>query len=246
MKQNSPRSKRRSEKGSVLFFIFVGVALFAALSYTVAAMMKSGDPSKVAEEKARLYAGEVVDLGRKLREVVQDLRISNSCRTEEISFEVTGLSGYNFSTRDACKVYSPAGGAQGYFAPSADWLDGSAAGTSPIYGQVYFASDVCVQDVGAGGSSCDTDGEDNEDLVVILPFVKLEICKQINKSLSLPQTPPVEAGSAWSATPERYQGSFSDGAAINQSGWQAGCFAGSGANDPPANSYHFFQVLQAR
>lgn len=237
---------RSSEKGSILFFIFVGVALFAALSYTVAGMMKSGDPSKVASEKARLYAGEIVDIGRKLRETVQDLRISNSCRTEEISFDVTALTGYNFATRDACKIYNPAGGAQSYYTPQKEWLEGSMAGVSPIYGQIYFPNDVCVQGIGAGAAGCESDGEDNEDLIVIVPFIKPEICNQINKSLSLPETPPVETGGAWSTTPGRYQGAFADGAILNQNGLMAGCFAGSGTNDPPARSYHFFQVLQAR
>lgn len=237
---------RRSERGNVFFFIFIGCALFAALSYTVANMMKSGDPTKVAAEKARLYAGEVLDLGRKLREGVQDLRISNSCRVEELSFENPTLAGYNFSTRDACKLYSPAGGALNYYAPANDWLDGSQAGASTLYGKIYFPEDVCVQDVGEGGSGCDTDGVDNEDLVVIVPFLKPEVCNQINKSLGLGEAPLAETGSAWSATPALYQGSFSDGAVINQSGLKAGCFAGSSGNTPPANSYHFVQVLLPR
>jgi hypothetical protein len=237
---------RKSERGNIFFFIFIGCALFAALSYTVANMMKSGNPARVAEEKSRLYAGEILDLGRKLKTTVQDLRISNSCRPEELSFDVTGLTGYAFTTRDACKIYNPAGGAMSYFAPSADWLDGAKAGVSPIYGQIYVPSNVCVQDVGEGGSDCDGNSKNDEDLVVFVPFIKPEVCKQINKSLGLPETPPVEAASAWSAVPARFQGSFADGVILNQSGLTAGCFAGSGTNDPPANSYHFVQVLLAR
>lgn len=237
---------RHAERGNVFFFIFIGCALFAALSFTVANMMKSGDPSKVAEEKSRLYAGEIIDFGRKLKETIQDLRISNSCRTEEISFETTALAGYNFSTRDACKVYGPTGGAMGYFAPAKDWLDGSMAGVSPIYGQAYFPSNVCVQDVGQGGTGCEASDTANEDLVVIIPFLKPEVCKQINKSLNLSETPPVETGGAWATAANKFQGVFANGEILNQSGLNAGCFAGSGANDPPANSYHFVQVLVAR
>lgn len=237
---------RKSERGNIFFFIFIGCALFAALSYTVANMMKTGNPGRVAEEKARLYAGEILDIGRKLKVAVQDLRISNSCRPEEISFEATGLTGYNFSTRAACKVYDPAGAGMAYFAPSAEWLDGAAAGGSSIFGQIYFPSNVCVQDVGDGSTGCEADGKDNEELLVIVPFVKKEICTQINKSLGLAQIPPAETGGAWSSTPAKFQGSFANGVILNQSGLNAGCFAGSGSNTPPANSYHFVQVLMAR
>lgn len=244
---NKPLSaSRKSEKGNIFFFIFIGCALFAALSYTVANMMKSGDPTKVAEEKARLYAGEIIDFGRKLKETVQDLRISNTCRTEELSFENTALTGYNFSTRDACKIYNAAGGGMSYYPPAKDWLDGSMAAASTIYGEAYFPSNVCVQDVGQGGTGCEADTPANEDLIVILPFIKAEICKQINKSLNLPFPPPVETAGAWATTANKFQGSFADGEILNQSGMNAGCFAGSGANVPPANSYHFVQVLVAR
>lgn len=239
-------SSRHAEKGNIFFFIFIGVVLFAALSFAVSNMMKSGDPTRVAEEKARLYAGEILDLGRKTKEVIQDLRISNSCRTEEISFENTTLAGYAFATRDVCKIYNPAGGAMSYSAPPKDWVDGSQAGASAIYGEIYFPSDVCVQDVAQGGTGCESDGEDNEDLVMILPFIKPEICEQINKAVGLAETPAVETAGAWSAAANRFQGSFSDGEILNQSGVSAGCFAGSGTNDPPANSYHFVQVLVAR
>lgn len=241
---NAPLShRRRSERGNVFFFIFIGCALFAALSYTVANMMKSGDPAKVAAEKARLYAGEVLDLGRQLREAVQDLRISNSCRVEELSFEAPGLAGYDFSTRDACKVYSPAGGSLSYYPPAQDWLEGSMASASTLFGHIYFPGDVCVQGVGEGGASCDANGAD---LLVIVPFLKPEVCNQINKSLGLPETPAVETGSAWSSTPVKFRGSFSGGTVLNQNGIAAACFEGSGSNDPPAKSYHFVQVLLAR
>lgn len=247
MPRQTPLSQsRRSERGNVFFFIFIGCALFAALSYTVANMMKSGDPSRVAEEKSRLYAGEILDVGRQLREAVQDLRISNSCRAEEISFENPVVGGYNFSTREACKIYSPAGGSLSYYEPAKDWLQGSAAAASTLFGQIYFPNNVCVQDVGEGGAGCESDGLNNEDLVMILPFIKPDVCKQINKSLGLAEAPVVEAGSAWSGTAPKFQGAFTDGVIMNQPGIAAACFEGSGSNDPPAQSWHFVQVLLAR
>lgn len=240
------RPRRHSERGNIFFFIFIGCALFAALSYTVANMMKTGNPERVSEEKAKLYAGEILDLGRKLKTSVQDLRISHSCRPEEISFEVSGLPGYNFTTRDACKMYNATGGAMSYFPPEEDWLDGAKAGGSSLYGSIYFPGNLCVQGIGEGGTGCEADGDDNEDLVLIVPFIKQEICAQINKSLGLGETPPIETGSVWSASPVKFQGAFADGQILDQNGLQAGCFAGSGTNAPPAGSYHFVQVLVAR
>ncbi|MCD8566523.1 MAG: hypothetical protein LRY36_01125 [Alphaproteobacteria bacterium] len=133
-----------------------------------------------------------------------------------------------------------------YFPPENDWLDGATAGSSSLYKSIYFPASLCVQGVGEGVAGCESDGDDNEDLVLVVPFLQREVCEQINKSLGLPETPVALSGNLWAATPVKFQGTFADGQILDQNGLQAGCIAGSGTNNPPANSYHFVQVLVAR
>ena len=59
--ENSSYNNRQKERGSVLFYILIGVVLFAALSYTVSGMMRGGDATMITEERSRLLAGEILD-----------------------------------------------------------------------------------------------------------------------------------------------------------------------------------------
>lgn len=243
-----PKTKPASEKGSALVFIFITIALFAALSFTVGEMLRGeGSPEQISSEKAKLVIGEVLDYGIKLRQVVQTLRISGACETDMISFTRTGADGYEHSpaAADSCKIFHSSGGGLNYTEPSASVLDAASSGAA-LYGDWYFPRDVCVEDVGDGGAGCDSDGLDNEDLLAVLPYVRRQICIEINNRIGIPNpggNPPSETGDGWTAADLKFNGTFSDGAILNQGGLLAGCFEGSGTNKPPAGTYHFFQVL---
>ena len=58
-----------SQKGSVLVIILVAVALFAALSYTVANMMRGG--AEIGSEKAGIYASEILTYAQSVGEAVK-------------------------------------------------------------------------------------------------------------------------------------------------------------------------------
>lgn len=234
--------------GSALFWILIGVALFAALGLAVTRGMRGGGEEVIAEEAARLRAVAIVQYGNSLRAAVQALRVEGVA-PDRLSFETPLLSGYANSAcgDDSCRVFGTGGGVA-YRAPDSGWLD-SAQSAQPLYGQWYFPAQLCAQGVGSGGAGCDSDGADNEDVVAILPWVRREVCAAINEKLGLANPgdpPPVEVGNGWAAGHPKFTGGFADGAVLEQGGRMAGCFAGNGAATPPGGAYAYFQILAPR
>lgn len=246
MTNDARRTGRMGERGNAIWFILLAIALMAALTMTLTRGSDTGGQSGDIE-RARVQASEIMRYASGLRTAVDQMNM-RGVSENEISFENNFVSGYqNALCPDAngpCRVFGTGGAGQSYQQPRAAWLD-AAQDTRASYGEWYITGDVCVQDVGSGSTGCNADSDTgNEDLVLILPWIKQDVCAQINATLSIPGI-PVEAG-AWSATWPKFQGSFVDGVMLNQPGRVAGCIAGSGAAMPPANTYSFYQVLLAR
>ncbi|MGQ0527854.1 MAG: hypothetical protein ACT4OY_07520 [Alphaproteobacteria bacterium] len=239
------------ERGSALIIVLVAVALFAALSFTVTQMLREGNPKAIVQEKSRLYAQEVLTYANAIREAAREVRISSGCSDTDISFESASAIGYAHvpPARDECKIYDAGGGAMTFAPPSEDWLDGQQAGET-LYGKIYVAGNVCVPGIGTGDTdACDGDGEDNEDLVLFIPYIRGDVCMALNTLIGVTEdddVPPVETGDGWAGGAPLFTGAFSDGTSLDQDGRTSGCFEGSGVNDPPDNSYHFFLVLSPR
>jgi hypothetical protein len=247
-----------TQRGSVIIWILIGVALFAGLSYAVSGMLRNdGGSTKIAEEKAGLIASEILDYARSMRQTAQVLKISG-CAETDISFENDTVAGYEFGTPgpDKCRVFRTPGGALNYVVPSSEWLD-SANAAQARYGEWYFLGETCVYDVGTGSTDCATTGatSDNE-LVAVLPWIKESLCVAINDRLGITNPsgrPPQIAASAWAAGMPKFTGSYVSSANAIQSvtsgvailkGQLAGCLRGH--TSPPDNTYHFYQVLLAR
>ncbi len=212
----------KSENGSVIFIILVAVMLFAALSYTVAQMIRGGDSgTQITEQKASLLADEIMGYGRELRQSVQAMRISNGCQPEDISFEVAALAGYVHApvASDDCKVFDPDGGGMVYSSPSTDYGDGS-------------------DWIFTGANIADGVGTAAPDLVAILPGLNLTVCTAINGKLG-------HSGPGGDATVSYTQ--FQDTYAATQTLDDAAGFAAGCLNDTTSgNAYFYYQVLISR
>ncbi|MBU0799676.1 MAG: hypothetical protein KKA05_01610 [Alphaproteobacteria bacterium] len=237
--KDSPR-----ESGNAIWFIMLAIALTAALTMTLTRSSDTGGQTGDIE-RARVQASEIMRYASGLEKTIDQLALRGISESA-ISFEVSFLSGY-VNTRcadadDECRLFGRGGG-QTYMVPRDEWLD-TANDTRDLYGEWYFTGSVCVDEVGTGTTGCATDGEsNNEDLVMFLPWIKEDICRQINALLRLPVDPPVETAGAWPAANTRFQGSFDDGEILDQTGQLSGCFAGSGANMPPGGTFSYFHVL---
>lgn len=235
------------ESGNVMIYIFLAIAMFAALSFAVANIMKSGtgDPNR---EVMQLQSTDLIQYADALKRGVQSMKI-RSLEDNQISFEVNTLTGYTphpSCSDDSCRLFRPNGGGISYVPPPEDWLD-QAHIAQPLSGQWYFPTGVCVQDVGMGSTGCESDTEDNEELIAVLPYIRRDLCIQINDRLGIANPggePPQAIGPAWPVGNPKFRGTYTEEAIIARSGQMAGCLRGSGT--PPSNSYFFYRVLLSR
>jgi len=227
---------RKNERGSALFFILIAVVLFGALSYTVAGMMRSGDPSFVSEERAGLLAGDIINYGRQLKQAVQGMKISNGCSDTAISFQNNSISGYTNGANTACQVFNPAGGDMNYMKADPDATNQS----------WYFTGGTVVQGM---GTTCTTAA--CTDLMAVLSGISDSVCSAINDRLGLDDAAAVNvtddiAMSAPFTGSYAYATSFlGDGTAVNLRNVSSGCFISAGT-PAPAGTRVFFQVLLPR
>lgn len=230
---------RSQETGSAIFIILIGVALFGALSFVVADMLRQGDPSKVSEQKLALMADEIVEYGRSIRQSVQALRISNNCAEDGISFEDTNLTGYAHApvAADSCKIFDPAGGGMTYIAPKTEWLDPSNS-AEDHYGEYYFSGADKVDKVGNSGTN---------DLIMFLPWIKEGLCKRINVKLGIITNADTLDNDDWTFDPtNEFVGTYSTTANLIGSDDDTldGTMAGCGQDD--SGDFFFYQVLIPR
>lgn len=225
--------------------ILIAVILFGALSYTVANMMRGGNAEVIGQEQANLLADEILAQGQQFRHAVQDMRISNACDDDEISFENPVVAGYTNGTNTDCQIFNSDGGGMNYIAPVADWLDSGQSGQTS-YGQWVLTGFDRVPDVGTTASA-----PDDKELILKLPYVKKIVCEAINEKAGVTNpsgNPPQESGAHDIST--KFTGSYGSGAdELDTGGGEidshlAGCVEGN--TSPPSGTYHFYQVLLAR
>lgn len=221
---------KNSQEGSVLFYILLAVLLFAALSFTVSNMMRSGaDPG--AEKKA-LIADEIMSYARTVRQAVQVLRVTNECGDAQFSFERSPFDGSDSDYVNAaapldftCHVFHPKGGGVGYQTASTgnDW---------------FFTSEFYIDDVGSGESE-----------ISAVLRVERDVCLQINKKLNIEgadlsnyQDDGSGAGGELSAFDGAFTGSGEVLEAVYK-GKMTGCYKSVNTS---AEEYSFYQVLLAR
>lgn len=243
------KSPRNAERGNVLFYILIAVALLAALSYAVSSTGQGGG-TDISDEKAGLAASEILEYSNTISSAATQLKL-RGCRDTEISFDNpvsgTDYSNGNAPTDNTCDIFHIAGGGVQYTDPQAGWLD-SSFNAADFYAENLFTGTACVDFIGTGGDTCSGDGIDAADLILIIPFVKEEICRQLNDLTGLTDAsaaPPVEADNAWGATPA-FQGVYAAPEQISPADNQkSGCFGGA-SGPRPNGGYHFYKVLLAR
>jgi hypothetical protein len=205
-----------TQRGSVLIYILIAVALFATLSFVVAQMIRGGG-SEVSGEKSNLIADEIMSYGQTLRRGIQPMRISNGCEETDVSFEATGLTGYVNGANAGCQLFSPSGGGAVYIKPTTSY----GAATDWI-----FTGTNIVDDVGTVAP----------DLVAILPDINLGVCNAINDKLGI-----ASVGTDTAVDFTKFQGTYASSQTIDfAAGKSAGCLKYT------ATQYMFYQVLIGR
>ncbi|MFA5593089.1 MAG: hypothetical protein WC989_07230 [Micavibrio sp.] len=177
---------RGGEKGGVLIWILIAVALFAALSY---AMLRDGGSSSAAhtmsDAQARLAAAEIMAYGDAVAQTVQTMRL-RGVKESEIDFKndvwerCSGAKDYypigNLnSDSDEKRIFHAAGGAlqAKFFSPP----------TIVKAGDVCSICSLCLKEGHMQVSSISVAGIGTElpELALLISGIPEPVCKQINK-----------------------------------------------------------------
>jgi len=227
----------KNEYGGVFFYILIAIVLLAALTFAINRDNRSST-STVTTQQAKLAAQEAIEHGDLVKNAFQKLLLRGFEATD-ISFENNIVAGYTLSTcaTDDCKIFEVNGG-------SLNWIKASNTangGTNWIYSGVSS-----ILDNGANARS---------DIVMILPGVTEEVCRNINFTLgvtaNISDAPPVTDDTT--ITTQQLKDTFPiaesanvfDGANITgndavcvQIGTMSGAYAGT-------NEYHYVHTIYA-
>lgn len=220
-----------TESGNVLFIILIAIGLFASLAFVVTRSAQNENTTAMTEREARLAGTDIVNYTQQIERAVSRLR-QKGISENDISFANNEVSGYEYNPVKPAKnnVYHRNGGGAKWRSPVQQYNDGS---------EWLIIGNTCVSGIGRGGSDCHTDSESNEELLLILPNVKEEICENITIASGLVASVPDDSGNGYSTS--KFTGSYSDGTIINigTNPPKAGCFKSGLA-------YHYYHVLIER
>jgi len=172
---------RRAERGSALFLILIAVALFAALGYAVSNMMQGGSSTNIGDEQSRLYATEILDYARTMRQTIQAMRI-DGCRDTEISFENPFFVLYvnaNAPLDQSCHMFEPKGAG----------LSHQFVNEVSLFSATTFSSNYVEMGITDVGSN------DNSELLYRTALLKNKVCTAINDIIGIENPggfPPID------------------------------------------------------
>lgn len=258
---NKHQNERPEEAGSVIIWILIMVALFAALNYTVSKNSRSGT-SVMTGKQAELAASEILDYASAIKRAVQELQI-NGCADTEISFENNVVAGYtnaNAPSDNSCHIFHPNGGGLQYVEPNRDWLDNDQS-SQTYFNEWYTTPSIWIVGIGTDGSGsfCNGGAADGScrELLTGVPYVSQQVCMALNKKLGWGKdnqgSPIKDSGIGYGhGLHARFSGSYGSGNQMgtanpgtdNFSSIYSGCIEGD--IEPAAGTYHFFHVLIAR
>lgn len=179
----------KRKRGNILFLILLAVVLFAALAYAVTSSMRGGGRD-ASSESAETGTAAVLQWFSGLDAAVMRMSM-NGIRHEDISFvydsrfyEGGPINNYMDNTRcasDECRVFRPSGGGMtipDFTRSTTTHPTGLVAGSSPAPGTFRL---LVMQWPGAG--------TDRNDIVVMVRYIKPEICTRLNRAMGITATP---------------------------------------------------------
>lgn len=266
--------ERDGQRGIVIGPILFLIAIIGVLAAAIAAGAGSFTGSS-SKSGAKVLASAIIDYANTVQ-IGVDRVLANGCDETEISFENPIISGYtnpNAPADKSCHVFSVNGGGIIMKTPpvgaqsQADY-DAAYLGIKPPLG-LYFVGLACAMGVGSGGYG--TAGVTNPcyyisgdrplsiDLVMVLPWIDLDVCLQINSISGFRNrdtvTPPTN-GNFNLMDSIYFRGNYSLGYGgivldttygnPNNLGAMQGCLATSKTSTWPGGGYIYFRVLLAR
>lgn len=226
-----------AERGNVMFYILIAVALLAALIFAVAQSGR-GNIQQVNLERARLLGSDIIEYASAVSTAFAQLRL-RGCGLDEMNFENDIIAGYANGGAPAdqtCNIFALPGGGLTFKRPDAEAVTAT--------GVHVFSAAAVLEQI---GTTCATSG--CSDLIMFTGPLSETVCAQINDRLGIGDAgdPPPEAA-ANVATLAKYTGAatyastFGDDApGLVFRGKSAAC-----VEDTGDGLFYFYKVLSPR
>ena len=234
------------QNGNVLFYILLCIVLFAALGYAFSQGRTGG--SNISDQKAQLYAAEIINYGNQLRSAMSKLKL-RGCAESKYNFanseyKTVANAAINSSNSNApadksCDLFEAQNGGSivPYVVPEEALIKASSTGWTRGHGGVRIRQ---VTGSGTNGSAGTTSAND---IIFTLSFIDTNVCRKINDLLNIQNDGSIPPAPTQTGTAGQYNsGSLSGNAVISNPGGlgaKAFCFS-----NPPENI--FLQVLLER
>ncbi|MCB9990060.1 MAG: hypothetical protein H6867_01610 [Rhodospirillales bacterium] len=244
---NTMSSHNRSgESGGVIYWIFIAIALFAALNFVVSNIGRGGGTGM--EELAHLRASEIIQYASAVQRGIRVMTIEGVDESE-LCFHAAqwGHNSYEFNpqcTDNTNRVFHPDGGSITFQDGVEEWYDVGASAPDAMDWVISARYEVTDAGTDSGGAATVAA---NADLIIATAPLSEAVCNAINSQLDfIPSTPPVVAAGTYLAlSGNKYTGTFSNGAGrIGALGRQRCLAEDDGGGD--VAFYFFYKVILAR
>ena len=174
----------RSQRGNILFLILLAVVLFAALSYAVTSSTRGGGKDG-GEEKARVFATQLIEIGAALETTVLRTMMIDGTRDYGLDFSGpnSNMSPNNACSSEKCRIVQNGKVA---LISIPDWAS-SSTNVGSHWRKPYFLV-ASVENVGTTAP----------DLLVIHLYLHSSVCDAVNRVVGLPDSDALSAETAMS------------------------------------------------
>ncbi len=255
--EKAGRGVRYPERGSSRILAFVSTILFAALAFVVTSPEeKNKRAQELGKNQSELASSQIMQFAIMTETGIMRMLATMGVSIDQVSFENPYAEGYENPScyEGKCKLFHPQGGGVAYREPDERWLDQFHAFQNG-FGEWVFPANTCVWGIPSQGTiPCNQDGSPSEELIVMLPYLRKELCQEINRAIHIPMhegEPPKNLGCGYEYS-EKFTGILHDGYMIRDTGgklerMKTGCFHQSEDVCPSApDQYVFFHVLRGR
>lgn len=237
------KNKTSTQSGNAFILVFIGIALFAGLMMSFSRSSRQGT-SDLSDRQASLAVTEIMSYAQRASRSIDRIMRKPGVSEVDISFDsVSFTSGYTNSncSTTKCQVFNTSGGALNYQAPQEIWIDLDASEGAADW--VFNAGNSVV----GAGNDCGT--ASCGDLILLLPFIKENLCIKLNDELDVTNpsgNPPVLTDTI---DIDPFTGSYANNELIAASGnakisATSACVQASGGDLD--GTYHFYYVMKAR
>ncbi len=182
-------SAQPSTSGNVMVIILIMIALLAAVTITITRM--GNNTTEVSQEEASVIASQVLRQAKTMANAVDGL-VAKGCSITQLSFDnstVTGYTNAQSPSDKSCWLFDASGAGLSFPTPPKSANDGT---------EWMFTRHNNVGGVGTERETGIACISACEDLLMVLPFTDVNVCKAINMSAgvttSFSTAPPQNAG----------------------------------------------------